>query len=190
MDDREKRPLPFPAFLPLGGGRNRTVQLLVRTTRLRFGDYCLESHPTHAIIERKASLDEIATNCLNPHRKANFEKELLYLRENVPHPLLLFEGDPHSLLRATTRNPSPFEAVDAFQRLLLIHRIPALFLPANSIPQLRSIAEWAARWLINASLIPQGESPCPVSPSSPPMEPPTSTPPAPSAAAGSCSPLA
>lgn len=65
VDDREKYPILFPKYLTIQDqrtGRPRLLRVLVRTTRLPCGDYCLRWAKAKCVIERKASVEELAQN--------------------------------------------------------------------------------------------------------------------------------
>ena len=152
MDDREKRPLPFPAYLVVAEPltfRPRTVSLRTLPRRLPFGDYQLEGTTRCGVVERKQDLDELKTNLTNPHRRENFVEELRQL-SSCSHPLLYLEGTPLELSR--TREADPASVASLLLAVLSEHHIPLWCVPSSSESARRAGAEWVARHLIYASL--------------------------------------
>lgn len=158
QDRREKKPLLFPDNLvcldtsqPAHHQRSLTVRLVVQPTTLEYGDYMLACNGRGVIIERKWSLDEIATNCLSELRRRNFIRELERLRDHCSHPILLFESTLLEASRPTKQNPTPALALDALAALLLEYRVTPLFLPSSTPEHRRATGEFAARLLIRGA---------------------------------------
>lgn len=152
MDDREKKPLPFPSYLVVADPstlRPCTVSLRVVSRRLPFGDYQLEGTTRCGVVERKQDLDELKTNLLVPPRRANFERELVELSQ-CSHPLLYLEGSPLDL--GATRLADPALVCSSLLALLAVHKIPLWCVPSSTMSARRAGAEWVARHLIYASL--------------------------------------
>jgi hypothetical protein len=73
VDEREKRPLPFPSHLVLWdpsslptSPRAVSVRLLTRSARLLSADYCLDEPSPLLLVERKGSYRELAGNLCTP----------------------------------------------------------------------------------------------------------------------------
>jgi len=152
VDDREKKPLPFPSYLVVADPstlRPCTVSLRVVSRRLPFGDYQLEGTTRCGVVERKQDLDELKTNLLNERRRVNFLAELASLSE-CTHPLLYLEGTPLSL--ASTRDADPAAVASLLLEALTRYRVPLWCVPSSSESARRAGGEWVARHLIYASL--------------------------------------
>ena len=105
-DRREKRPLSFPDWIDvldpntLPRKRQRlALRIRVQDVTLPTADYVLGKDAANvytlgetAVVERKYSLDEIATNVLDIHRRKLFVGQLQRMRETWKYPLLVFEG--------------------------------------------------------------------------------------------------
>jgi hypothetical protein len=158
VDQRERKPLPFPkriTDLELGLGRQGAVTLEIRRKRLAVADYmldglrgnCYTAGAGAAVIETKRSLSELHGNVFGKKRP-NFVRLLSRMRERFRFPLLVVEG--------LVFNPDDEDAgpvCDAFQRLLMEHGVPHLmFAPCNTPAQRRKLAWYAARWLVNGAL--------------------------------------
>lgn len=158
MDDREKDPLLFPDNItvldpnyPPSRKVSKTVGLKVERTRLPTGDYILKSNPNGVVIERKASVDEIAGNIFPGRRRELFIEELERFRD-FDHAIILLEGHPLEWSKPTPYQSVPGIVVDGFQRLLLEYGVNLVFLPCGTIPHRRAAGEWAARMLINGAI--------------------------------------
>jgi len=164
VDDREKKPLPFPSTLvfldPSKSPTDKvstTIRLVTEKTRLETADYLVKGDPTVGGIERKGSISEIAQNCLTFNGRRKFTDCLKRLKDTFKHPLLFFEGDIHKIQTAKIHIPGkPFNpgiAVDALIRITLEYNIPMHTMPCTTIGQRRATGEWAARFLINTALM-------------------------------------
>lgn len=165
-DCREKKPLPFPSTLRMltfnglpESRRETVVTLAVKQSRMEAADYALDDAPGACyslrgtvIVERKAALDEIATNCLDSSRRAHFVRCLTRMAAAFPRPFLIFEGGLPALYRASRQNPSPWLAIDALQRLCLSHNVPIINIPAGTDANRRLLADYCARLLVNGAL--------------------------------------
>ena len=155
VDTREKRPLVFPAHLPVLQGHpscrhsTRIVPVAVDRRTLETGDYASTSSPI--VVERKGSLQEIQENCLGTDRP-RFLRALDRLA-STPHPILLLEGTPADLLTSTQRTPNPHFAVDAFLRDVYERGIRLLILPTKTLEQRRAAGELVARIFWNSSAV-------------------------------------
>lgn len=161
MDDREKKPLRFPLTLPIWdpsslptSPRRTTVRLITRSARLETADYQLAGFEGRGAIERKASLRELHNNLCSPVARPRFIAELLRLKSDHTHPLLLIEGDPLSLTTSCPPELSSIPIRDLLFALSCEHRIPFLFLPCSSATSRQEAVAWAAAYLIAAALSP------------------------------------
>jgi hypothetical protein len=154
VDDREKKPLPFPEHLVLADeiGNPCTVRLHTTSQRIHKGDYHLLGYERHCVIERKGSLGEVLNNLNTPAAAKRLEDEMFYLRTHVAHPVLLFEGD-FGHLNPTLRDGTPAGAVTyGLLAMLARHRITPLFMSCATLAQRRTFAENTARLLIAGAL--------------------------------------
>lgn len=110
VDTREQNVLPIPAYLDEWLDPNSLptspqscrVRIKVVRKALRAADYVLEgeegavytsdSSKGAGIVERKASIDELADNVFSPARRPSFIKLLTRMSESFTHPCLLVEG--------------------------------------------------------------------------------------------------
>jgi len=140
-----------PAHLPTKK-RTRTVKLNVERTHLPTADYRLKEAPRGVLIERKGSLQEVATNCLTTVGRRRFAAECQRLRAECDAPFVLLEGSHPDLLRPTSFNKTPELALDALLRLLWEWGIQMLVLPRNTEPQRRALGVWVAHLLITGDV--------------------------------------
>ncbi len=159
VDTREKKPLIFPANLrvlsssaPPYQVKTNLIRVHTKKEKLETGDYLLRGYETVTMIERKGSLREVATNCLNRNDRTRFIKCLQRMKDACSEPILLLEGTPLETLRKSQHVPEPGAAVDALMRLLTEYEIKLLLLPTASSSQRRATGEWAARLLINGAI--------------------------------------
>ena len=166
-DDRENKELRFPSTLTTLDDRKLptreakiTVQLEThkcrfdrKESKMKKGDYYLEGFETACVIEKKYCLDEIATNCLNPHRRRNFIEELDYLAEKCQFPVLLMLGTHRSLLTETAHTPYPGVAVAALMRILLERNIRMETLSRETLEARQAAGKWAAHMLISGAIV-------------------------------------
>ena len=159
IDTREKKPLIFPANIrvlspahPPHQVKTNLIRVHSKREKLETGDYLLRGYETCTMIERKGSLREVATNCLNRNDRKRFIACLERMKEACTEPLLLLEGTPLETLRKSNHVPEPGAAVDALMRLLTEYEIKLLLLPTSSSSQRRATGEWAARLLINGAI--------------------------------------
>ena len=155
QDTREKLPLLFPKRLvvlddtrPAHEKKAITVELHTVRQKLPTGDYVLTGSESTCIVERKGSLLEISKNVLDKKDRERFVRELVRLREETTHPVLVLEGSPAQLL--DSREGSI--AVDALIRLLQEYGVELLLLPSGITKHRRALGEWVARLLINRTL--------------------------------------
>jgi ERCC4-type nuclease len=174
VDTREKKPLLFPEHLtvlsdtqPAHTQATVTVRLHTERKRLETGDYLLASHPTTTIVERKGSVREVQTNCLNRRDRARFVRCLERMRDAAVDPVLLLEGSPADLVKPLPANAygQPGEspagpALDALFSLLHEYGIRLLLLPNSTVANRRAMGEIVARDLI-AGAIHHAPSPLP-----------------------------
>ena len=125
-----------------------TVELHTVRQKLPTGDYILSGQSETCIVERKGSVLEIAKNCLDKTDRARFVRELVRLKEETSHPVLVLEGSPAQLLDAREGSI----AVDALIRLLHEYGVELLLLPSGITKHRRALGEWVARLLINRTL--------------------------------------
>lgn len=166
-DDRENKELQFPATLTTLDDsklptRDAKVTVQLETHKCRFdreeskmkkGDYYLEGFEAACVIEKKYCLDEIATNCCNPHRRRNFIEELDYLNDRCQFPVLLMLGTHRSILRKTTHTPYPGVPVAALMRLLLERNIRMETMSSETLPARQAAGKWAAHLLISGAIV-------------------------------------
>lgn len=112
IDSREQRPLPFPGYIEvnserLTGGKRGVVKVHTETVELPYGDYRLKSAPRGAVVERKASKDELIKNMFDPTDMRRACRAFRRLQLNSSHPILLLEISLHELFK-----PASFAAVD------------------------------------------------------------------------------
>ena len=155
QDTREKLPLLLPKRLvmlddtvPAPEKKMVTVELHTVRQKLQTGDYVLSGSESTCIIERKGSLLEISKNLFDKKDRERFVRELVRLREETTHPVLVLEGSPAQLL--DSREGSI--AVDALIRLLQEYGCELLLLPSGITKHRRALGEWVARLLINRTL--------------------------------------
>ena len=155
QDTREKLPLLLPKRLvmlddtvPAPEKKMVTVELHTVRQKLQTGDYVLSGSESTCIIERKGSLLEISKNLFDKKDRERFVRELVRLREETTHPVLVLEGSPAQLL--DSREGSI--AVDALIRLLQEYGVELLLLPSGITKHRRALGEWVARLLINRTL--------------------------------------
>ena len=125
-----------------------TVELHTVRQKLQTGDYVLSGSESTCIIERKGSLLEISKNLFDKKDRERFVRELVRLREETTHPVLVLEGSPAQLL--DSREGSI--AVDALIRLLQEYGCELLLLPSGITKHRRALGEWVASLLINRTL--------------------------------------
>lgn len=158
-DTREKKPLIFPETLSLLDDTKPSyyripirVRLRVEDFALKTGDYALLEHEECCLVERKGSLREIANNCLTKDGRRRFVSQVDRLKEECKNPILMLEGTPMDLQRATKHVPEPGLALDAFQRILFERQVTLVLLPSATVSARRAVGEWVARLLINGAL--------------------------------------
>jgi ERCC4-type nuclease len=155
QDTREKLPLLLPKRMvmlddtkPASEKKMVTVELHTVRQKLPTGDYVLSGSESTCIVERKGSILEISKNVLDKKDRQRFVRELVRLREETSHPVLVLEGSPSQLL--DSREGSI--AVDALIRLLQEYGVELLLLPSGITKHRRALGEWVARLLINRTL--------------------------------------
>lgn len=157
VDDREKKPLPFPSHLVMWDpnsppstrkARTTTVKLHLESQRLPTGDYLLKESPSTIVVERKNGLDEVAGNCLLTKKRKLFIAELERLRAECKRPVLLLEGDPVRVVKTRWWEGDPSIPRDALRALLLQYGVELLLIPGHTMVQRRAAASWIASMLI------------------------------------------
>ena len=125
-----------------------TVELHTVRQKLPTGDYVLSGSESTCIVERKGSLLEISKNLFDRKDRQRFIRELVRLKEETSHPVLVLEGSPAQLLESHEGSI----AVDALIRLLQEYGVELLLLPSGITKHRRALGEWVARLLINRTL--------------------------------------
>lgn len=159
MDDREKRPLAFPATIQVARAywpghphRLERIRLEVVRKRLETGDYSLLGYEKATIVERKWSLSELASNCFTDDRE-RFLACLERLRNAASWPVLVLDGGLDKYLKPDPNVPAPPEAIlDELHRLCNRFRIRLQLLPGGTARQRLLAGEWVARTLVNGAL--------------------------------------
>lgn len=163
-DDRERRPLLFPANMAMLDPVSKTpttVRLSVVKARLTTADYLLTEDTPYTlsgsskalVVERKMTLDEIGQKLQDPHGFSLFDAQLGRMAKDYAFPVLLLESTPTRFNVPTGKCPVPGIVHDLFQRLLLKHRVSLQYLPCPGLNDRRAMGEWVARLLINAHLM-------------------------------------
>lgn len=173
-DCRERKPLPIPRRLtdwldprdPPSSTTFRPVNITIAKRTLPVADYIIETgearsillneeYPTRSgVVETKRSLSEIAANVLgNPRKRNNFALMLHRMTTKFHYPLLVVEGGLTTLYTPDRNCPPPGPTTDAFQRILMRHRVSLLLVPERSNAQRRHTADFVVRWLLNGALI-------------------------------------
>lgn len=186
IDSREKKPVRLPAHLVAldSASRLTTYRVLTRSTQLSVGDYCLESPDPEkgiagtsgsaiyatdkaCVIERKATLPEIADNVLNPKRVTHFRRLLERMSTDFHHSMLVVEGGLSTLYPSHLRESIPVETVrDHLLRLSLTHRVPILFSDHSTPARRLHLADYILRYLL-ASTLTKPHTPTPPTPKDP-----------------------
>lgn len=172
-DNREKKPLLFPSTivtlddtrLPTRDAKV-TIQIDNHKERLddyhptmKKGDYFLEEAPDACVLEKKYDLAEIATNCLNAHRRRNFIDEMDYLASRCRFPVLLMLGTHRELLRSIPDGPYgpgvpyPGVAVAALMRILMERNIRMETLSSETLAARQAAGKWAIHLLLSGAII-------------------------------------
>ena len=125
-----------------------TVELHTVRQKLPTGDYVLSGSESECIIERKGSLLEISKNLFDRKDRQRCIRELVRLKEETSHPVLVLEGSPAHLLESHEGSI----AVAALIRLLQEYGVELLLLPSGITKHRRALGEWVARLLINRTL--------------------------------------
>lgn len=165
IDTREQKPPPFPSTLrivttPAPSLRTSRARIFTHRDSLTTADYALLGHEDRALIERKGSLREIASNTLTRDRP-RFIRSLDRLATACLYPYLLLEASPTAIV---AEHEPPF---DSLLHLLVERRISLLLLPSSTQAQRLSLGRILARLLI------AGAQACPNPPtiaSTPPAE--------------------
>lgn len=167
VDSREKKPLPLPAYLDVlsqdrcwpQGPLTTTIRVLQTRRQIDIADYVLADEDgvmylpdgsNCAIVERKATLDELGENLFDPERRPHFENLLRRMQERCTNPVLYLEGG----FKTTGKMPSeaPRGAIlDALARLLQKYHISHCFWTGSSMDDRREAGEWVVRWLYNSA---------------------------------------
>lgn len=156
VDAAEKRPLLFPETIVITdmGGRPEVLKILTETKALETGDYVLKGFENVAIVERKGSIDEVASNMLSKDRLRELRK-WDRLATQCKMPAILLEGTPSVLLRPTPllkrREWEPGAAVHALQREAMARNITVGVMPTASLAGRRFAGEWVVHTLVAAA---------------------------------------
>lgn len=117
IDSREKCPLLFPDTIvwhpDRSAGRGCQVRVKTDVRKLDSGDYLLPKWPSCAIVERKASLNELCQNLLTDDY-SRFSAALQRLRDSCTFPYVLVEESPSGLCVPTERCDQPSRVMDCF----------------------------------------------------------------------------
>ena len=158
QDTREKKPLVFPHHITLLDDTKDPLSLktcvsTLETVRQKMdaGDYTLQGFEDRMLVERKGSIREVATNCLDRRDRTRFLAATQRLIDSCSRPILLLEGSPSQLFKAKLDVPVE-AAVDALIRVLVAYKIELLLLPTSSSAQRRACGEWVARLLISGAV--------------------------------------
>lgn len=151
VDNREQRPLLFPATLkwyPERGGRCKTVLVKTKGVVLSSGDYALEGHEEGCLIERKASIDELANNLLsNDYARAN--AAFGRFAGATENPYLLLECTASELRSETRWTKQPERIVDALAALIQRLKLRLLLCGSCKTPrQKRVVGELVLRLMM------------------------------------------
>lgn len=168
FDSREANPLPLPGVLDVLDPsvlptNPRTIRVRIEPIRrgLEVADYVLAGDEGvvyemanargAAVVERKASVDEIGTNLFTPHRRPAFIRLLTRMRERWAHPQLLIEGGLTALFKPGHHFP-PGIVIDGLQRLSMEYGVPIQLIDGRGLTQRAHVGEWVVRYLINGVL--------------------------------------
>lgn len=166
VDNREKKPLPFPSTLQVmspTSTKMTTVPVKTTLVRLEQADYILgdDSEPTATygspsqravVIERKHTLDEIAQNLTR--KRSNFLRVLDRMAEVYQYRHLIFDCHPSQVVTPTAYTKNPGRILDDLIRLTYSRQINLMFLPASTPNQRRAVGEIVARLLYNGDCTP------------------------------------
>lgn len=162
VDSREKYPLLFPETLvwhpdrAVGSGSRVRVRVDVR--KLDHGDYLLAKWPGVAIVERKASLEELCQNLLTDDF-ARFTHALDRLRAGCRFPYVLVEEGPSSLLTPSHNCQCPARVMDAFYAACARRGIGVWMVGRHTTPDSRrKLGEHVVRLLLGHALHSSKES--------------------------------
>ena len=160
IDNREKDPLPMPAFIPWFLGRElkpHIIKITTKASKLGAGDYAIEGNHQFAIIERKGSLRELASNFLSADWP-RFQKAIEKFVDATDHPILLVEGGYSDLTSysgvspqaSRFQLPDPHCVLDILNRIVVRYNLQLTITgPTNTIAQRRMVGEFALRMLLN-----------------------------------------
>lgn len=169
VDTREQHPLPIPDVLDPFLDPNsfptdpKGVRVIIEKQRraLEAADYVLadeagtlytsEASRGAAIIERKASIDELSDNVFAPHRRPSFIRLLTRMREKWSDPVLFIEGGLSTVSRGSRKHPTGL-VIDGLQRLSLEYKVPIQLIDGRGHSQRLFAGEWVLRYLLNASV--------------------------------------
>jgi len=176
QDDREKKPLPFPKRLAvLDEGwpthlKTYMTDLVVVRKTIPEADYLIEAATgvispavfgglkacPSVIVERKASLLELAQNLLRSrHRRQRFRDILTIMRDGWTYPILMVEGGLSTLYNPPTKwdlDVPPSAAVDALLRISCEIGVPIVPFPSGTGKSRYVLGEHVARTLINGTI--------------------------------------
>lgn len=159
VDDREKAPFLFPNTLSIRttGRKSQSIKVKAVKKRLEIADYILtddkanvykaDANPHTVIIERKHSIEEIANN-VGPRRE-RFCEILQLMADTHQYPILAYDRNPSTLLKASKHVPKPGPILDDLMRLCYHYGVHLQFIPSQSSPQRWAAGEVALRTLIN-----------------------------------------
>lgn len=168
IDNREKKPLPFPKVIDLWDPRTRPPRaslmraaIQTQSVTLETADYRLAAFPQLCVIERKGHLQELYSNLVPRKGRTLFIDELKRLRDQCRYPYVLLEGTPHGLMtdnRRTSPHYDPNLVRDLLLEATLLHGVQILILPSSTPSQRRALAEWVAALLIRPAILPAGDA--------------------------------
>jgi len=150
IDSREQRPLLFPSTVEwhrVRGRKPHTIFVKTKRVALPAGDYVLEGYD-EAIIERKGSLRELASNLLSDdHRRA--KAAFLKLVEATDHPYLLLDCDLGELMTPSANVPDAKIVLDCLLDLTQGMGIRLLIVGGcKAAPARRRLGEFVIRLLL------------------------------------------
>lgn len=168
IDAREKKCLAIPPYLHFfpdnRHNRPELIKLQTRKQVLDAGDYLLSAFDfplnlyctsNAGAVETKRTFSEIADNLFDYRHRGRFDRALAKLRTCFRFPLLIVEGGLTTLATQSYSKVPPGALQDAFISAMMRHNIPYLLTPSNTPTQRRLLAEYVARFLLNAHRQPQ-----------------------------------
>jgi ERCC4-type nuclease len=153
VDNREKKPLPFPEHISVWGRdqwcKQQVVGLRTRSVRMDVGDYMVEGGGL--VVERKGSLREVAQNTMSRDRN-RFLAALDRLKDSAERAAVVLEETPSSIAQQESRNQKVQGAIDALMDELIVRDISLILVQSKTLAQRRDAARLVARLLIAGAL--------------------------------------